>query len=253
MDHLQDINHYNTEMKKSLLDKAFFLDKIEGHTFVDFGCADGMLIKFMKELFPNNTYVGYDNNEIEIELAKENLNNVFLTSKWDEVIEYINKFQGKKTIILNSIIHEIYSYCNKDEIEEFWNRVFSFDNVVIRDMFLSKTALRKSDDISAINVRHKANQKHLNDFENVWGSIDYNPNLIHFLTKYRYEANWNREVNENYFPVMFESMISTIPKNFHITYIDHYILPFIRKTIYDDFHVNITDNTHLKLILTKNH
>ncbi|MGA1049083.1 MAG: hypothetical protein ACO3UU_13830, partial [Minisyncoccia bacterium] len=43
--------------------------------------------------------------------------------------------------------------------------------------------------------------KSLISFEKVWGSIfkDYR-NFIHFLLKYRYTDNWEREVNENYLP-----------------------------------------------------
>ena len=46
-------------MKKSLLDKLFFLDKIDSEIIVDFGCANGELIKFMYNLFPNYIYIGY--------------------------------------------------------------------------------------------------------------------------------------------------------------------------------------------------
>lgn len=48
----------------------------------------------------------------------------------------------------------------------------------------------------------------LRSFEDVWGDVcDVRArkvnvkNLIHFLVKYRYVENWEREVQENYFPV----------------------------------------------------
>ena len=35
---------YNANMKKSLMDKIYFIDKTEATVFVDFGCSDGELI-----------------------------------------------------------------------------------------------------------------------------------------------------------------------------------------------------------------
>lgn len=64
---------YNANMKKSLMDKIYFIDKTEATVFVDFGCADGELIKFMNALFPEYTYIGYDISESMIEAAHINI------------------------------------------------------------------------------------------------------------------------------------------------------------------------------------
>ena len=65
---IADRQLYTENMRKSLMDKAFFIDKIDAKHFVDFGCADGSLLKFLKTIFPNSAnYVGYDtllHNEI---------------------------------------------------------------------------------------------------------------------------------------------------------------------------------------------
>ena len=56
---------YTEEMSKSVWDKAFFMDKIIGAKLViDFGCADGAMIRMLAPLFPNTTFYGYDINFI---------------------------------------------------------------------------------------------------------------------------------------------------------------------------------------------
>ena len=57
---IQDYSEYNAAMKKSLLDKIFFMDKIDANVIVDYGCADGTLIHFLYSLFSEFTYIGYD-------------------------------------------------------------------------------------------------------------------------------------------------------------------------------------------------
>ena len=48
---MNDLAVYNSRMRKSLLDKIFFMDKIDGcDRFLDYGCADGSMIKFLAEV-----------------------------------------------------------------------------------------------------------------------------------------------------------------------------------------------------------
>lgn len=54
MPNITDLIAYNLSMKKSLIDKMFFMDKIDDDIKVvmDYGCADGALIRFLAPLFP---------------------------------------------------------------------------------------------------------------------------------------------------------------------------------------------------------
>lgn len=209
---IKDLDSYNEGMKKSLLDKCYFIDKVDSEIFVDFGCANGNLIKFLNILFPEYCYIGYDISKEMIKCASLNLSdedgylpqNVYLTDDWNEVEQYLQRHVNrKKTIILSSVIHEVYSYSNLLENDVFWKRVFNsgFDYVVVRDMIPKKTIDRNSDINDVKNIRKYANKRHLSDFETVWGSIEQNKNLVHYLCKYRYVNNWDREVKENYFPL----------------------------------------------------
>lgn len=84
------------------------------------------------------------------------------------------------------------------------------------------------------------------------GSLKSNRNLIHYLMKYRYKENWNREVRENYFPLSLEGLLSKIPTDqYEIVYFENYILPYTSKKVKEDFGIEIRDNTHIKLLLEK--
>ena len=76
-------------------------------------------------------------------------------------------------------------------------------------------------------------------------------NLIHFLLKYRYTDNWEREVRENYLPVSVEEIMGKITEHkaaYRLIYFDHYILPYIARTVKKDFDITLKDYTHVKFI-----
>lgn len=251
MEAIKDIDIYNSGMRKSLLDKSFFIEKIEAEVFVDYGCADGSLLQFIHSLFPEYKYIGCDISQEMIDIARKKSNkDLIFSTNWNEISQTLEKETRPKVLILSSIIHEIYSYGN---VEEFWNRVFSsnFDYIIIRDMMVSRESERLTEINDFIRVMNYADKSKLHEFENYWGSIKFNKNLIHYLLKYRYLVNWNREVKENYLPIIVENLLSRIPDNYEVVFHEHYILPFLKQQVRKDFKVDLKDNTHIKMILRR--
>ncbi len=250
MEKINNYEIYNYRMKKSLLDKLFFLDKFfePVANIVDFGCADGEIIDEMKHIFPEYNYVGYDNDETMLKLARAKDNSVKYYSNWDD----INIDFNESLLNISSTIHEVYSYGNEEDYKIFWERVFSsgFKYICIRDMMLSENLEEnvKKEDIRKLR---EYNSEMVNDYEKIWGSLNKKKNFIHYLLKYKYIENWNREVRENYFPITVEYLLNVIPKNYKITYIDHFILPYIANQIKKDFDIELDTKTHLKIILEK--
>ena len=108
---LVDYAAYNAGMKKSLLDKIFFMDKVDSEVFIDYGCADGSLIRFLMTLFPEYEYYGYDISEEMIQIAKSNNPDIAdnFSTDWNFISSKISQ-NKKSTVILSSIIalHDIY-------------------------------------------------------------------------------------------------------------------------------------------------
>lgn len=258
---ITDVLHYRQEMAKSMVDKLFFIDQIDAQCIVDFGCADGTMLSFVQEYRPNIQLVGYDISPEMVDIANNNeiWNNKkkpLFTSDWHLIETLIknNKSKGIETAItLSSVIHEVYSYGNEKSVEEFWNIIFNsgFDYIVIRDMLLSKISHHESQIVDVKKIYNSQNN-HVQEFETMWGPITDYKNLLHFLLKYRYNKNWFRELRENYLPITLEDMLSKIPtSSYSYDYYQHYVLPFVEKSVKKEFGITLKEPTHIKLILKK--
>ena len=142
MNRISDLDIYLTRMQRSILDKMFFMDKVfePFKHILDFGCANGELIKAMMPMFPDYEYTGYDISTEMIEAARKNVPDAGFYDDWDKIdIPFEDSL-----INISSTIHEVYSYCDEKDIDIFWDRVFGsgFRYVTIRDM-----AFAQADDI----------------------------------------------------------------------------------------------------------
>lgn len=251
---IANIQAYNNAMRKSMFDKLFFVaDTEDCHSYLDYGCADGTTLRMLSEVVPDAKLFGYDTNPNQISLAAKNIPQAFLTTAWDTLSIEMNF--SETAVICSSLIHEIYAYGDEETIYDFWwdIRQSDFQYIVIRDMSVSSRASRKADAITVANVLGNADQKQLAEFESVYGSISDQKNLIHWLLKYRYTNNWERELHEDYLKLTHEGLlkeITTIPGYNMISY-EHYVLPFLRRQVKSDFDVDIQDNTHTKIILAR--
>lgn len=247
---------YNKRMDKSFQDKLFFLDKIKDNVeaIVDFGCADGALIRHLSEL-TNIELVGYDSdyNMIDIAKSKTNKDNCLFNEDFGEIIEE-EIIPQESLLNISSVIHEVYSYLDSKDIKIFWDMVLdsNFKYISIRDLCASESINRPSNINDYTKLIQKAKPRFLSDFESVWGSVRENRNLVHYLLKYRFLENWDREVKENYFGLSLERLLSKIPMDkYEIIYFENYILPYTANKIKEDFDIELHDNTHVKLLLKK--
>ena len=270
----EDIKTYIEQMNKGIEDKLFFLDKIkfndeESYLFVDFGCADGTLISVLFEIFKERGihayYIGYDISEEMINLAKTKFrfttDSVLFTSDWREVDEVVKRYSAMNSVlILSSVIHEVYSYANEEsDIELFWHRVLDtgFKYICVRDMMCSADANRATspENHEKLNnaISFASEMSRLRrEFENVWGPLGNNLNLVHFLLKYRWKINWQREVHENYFPIMVDDFLHMFEGEYNLLAFERFRVPFHDECIKKDFGIELEDYTHIKAVFEKN-
>lgn len=251
---ISNYSSYISGMNKSYLDKLFFLDKIENvDAILDFGCARGDMLKHIHDIDPELDLYGYDNNFEMISKANYYHSDIAIFGEDFDVL--CKKLDTHTTLLnLSSVIHEVYSYSKSSEIKDFWERVFNsgFQYIAIRDLCLSKTADRETDMNDYVKAVIKSTPTSLRDFESIWGKVRNNKQLIHYLMKYRYVDNWQREVRENYFPITTEELLSKIPVDeYEIIYFEDYVLPYTYQKVKEDFNIEIKDNTHVKILLRK--
>lgn len=263
---ISDIGRYNAEMAKSLIDKIYFLDKVDASMFVDFGCADGTMLAFVAKLFPDLVLVGYDADEAMMETARSvhGEDRIVFTSDW-AIVEKMRREHtasgGKTCLVLSSVIHEMHSYMEDEALNEAFAKIWGdggegFDYVAVRDMMVSRAASRAADPLAVARIRQvfgSRNRGKLEQWEARWGSLIENWSLIHFLLTYRYIHNWDREVRENYLPVNTEDFLASVPANMVPIYMDHFTLPFLRRRVAEDFGLDIPDATHLKVVFENRH
>lgn len=250
MEKVADLEVYVQRMQKSFMDKMFFIDKIFEpiDTILDFGCANGVLIRAMQYLFPEYEYIGYDISEDMIRKAKELLPECKFYKEWNEIA-----MDPKETLInISSTLHEVYSYGTEASVAEFWDRVFGsgFKYIAIRDMMVSETTTGKADPADVEKARKLFPEK-LAEYESIWGSIEDRFQLVHYLLKYSYTENWDREVNENYLPLTVEALLRKIPEKYEIVYSEHYVLPYVKQQIKRDSGIELKDATHFKILLKR--
>jgi hypothetical protein len=261
---ISDIHAYIEGMELSSEDKLFFLNNIVPDVIVDFGCADGTILSKIKRIKPSIRLVGYDMDKQMIIKARSRFSDdTVITDSWKEVTKIVSEYKNP-TLVLSSVIHEVYSYSTTKVVKKFWdNQVFggSFKYICIRDMIPSVEMDRQvhkginsedfMDDVR--KIRMKANTYYLESFEDIWGSISNSyRTLIHFLLKYKYTDNWNREVNENYVPITLETLYKKIPNNYSILTKENYILPNLEEQVKKDFDIDIIHTTHTKMIIKNN-
>ena len=83
------------------------------------------------------------------------------------------------------------------------------------------------------------------------GPVTRQRNLVHYLLKYRYSLNWQREVSENYIPLNTQQFRNLIPAGYEIDYDVEYLLPFIKRKVLEDFGIALKDSTHLKVVVRR--
>lgn len=73
MNKIENYDCYLTRMSKTFFDKAWFMSHLPENILfiVDYGCADGSFMEFLKRNCPCYVYIGIDNDSKMQELTKE--------------------------------------------------------------------------------------------------------------------------------------------------------------------------------------
>ena len=247
-DSISNTSLYNERMAKTIVDKLFFMSKVyDFNQLVDFGCADGSLLREYYKIVKGIDLIGYDISDKMLTIARKENPYADYFDKWDDV-----KIRPNSLLNISSVIHEVYTYSSVLDIRKFWGIVFNsgFKYIVIRDMFVSKQTLKKTDEEDEKKVRKYADYT-LKSFEKRHGSIKVLKNFIHYLLKYSYTDNWKRENGEDYLPLFYETLLSVIPHNYEIVFKENFTLPYLKDKVSKDFGVHLNEHTHMKLILRK--
>ena len=215
MDDIVNPQRYLDRMSKPLQEKLkiakFFPEGVK--TVLDVGCADGTVTIALAEMFPDIKFVGIDLSKQFIDIAKENsagkqnvsFENVYLR-------ERLANPERFDVVLFCSVLHEFFSYGEGvstvvKALADAHEILKPKGSLIIRDMILFDYMSESDLWIERIEKKIKSKGELTDlvaDFENTYGLLNKTKTVNHFLLKYMYGDNWQREGKENYVPVSFE-------------------------------------------------
>lgn len=268
MVNIANVNTYIASMATTIYDKCWWIDKLppEIDTVLDFGCASGDLAVMVDRIAPGRfRYIGCDNSSEMLALARSNLA-LQLSGANVLFFPYIEGALGfcdpsKTVLVLNSVLHEVYSYLNGAKREILLSHLFDsgFRVVAIRDMHYPN-------DLPSISASGVLESKYADKWIEFCSICSTRGDafqrtsirLHEFLLKYRYDANWERESVEQYLwdwthrlsQAWYISHSEETP--YRIEYINDFYIPFLSARAKADFDLNWKINTHRKMLLYQN-
>lgn len=261
MPEIENYDVYNDRMRRSMWDKAFFMDKIpDAELIVDYGCADGSLIRFLHELFPAMRFIGYDIDPAMTAAANaQRSENTWFVSSMDDVVRTIRSLgidSSRIAINFSSVLHEVFHYGFDLDALRGFIRAVSPRYLVVRDMmYVSDDDEAMVSEAAVSRVREALPDWQIRDFESCFGSISIRKNLVHLLLKYKYTENWARECRENYFSYNMEDMTAALNPygEFEPILLSRCILPWCRCDMENTFGINPGSEltTHFSAILAR--
>lgn len=249
---MKNLNSYIRRLEKGMEDKLFFLphlDMNEYDVIVEFGCANGRLLRRIQPVIDRTitTLVGFDKNEDILEIARNISPEMVFTSNWEDVEKILAKKQKKSLIIFSSVWHEI----GRENYEKIFKEMKEFDAIVIRDM---KSPIQGAEPIDAptrTRIAKHVPKWQFEEFENKWGRIDNKENLYRFLLMYTYLDNWDEEMKEDYFSTPWAEIDWALEDEYDKIYVNSYTLESKKNEIERIFNHSMKDITHHQVIYVR--
>ena len=260
-----DLDIYTTEMSKSIWDKAFFMDKIPGaKCVIDFGCADGAMIRYLSGLFPDIMFIGYDCVKELIDLAQgtppfnANLRYYLggtLRSGNEVLIEYVRNHYKPEEICLNfsSVLHEVYSSTGGLHVIQQFVRVLKPKYITIRDMYCDEPGLSFTSE-EFWRIWGPLNARASNAFVNKYGEPKDWRDLTHLMMKIQWKDNgYDDELEEDYYSWDIHRFLDDIKADYAIAFECRYQLPYLSEKWKKEFDgwYNPDIHTHAQFILRR--
>jgi len=247
MDDIVNPQRYLERMSKPLQEKLrvanFFPDGVK--SVLDVGCADGVVTIALAEMFPEIKFVGIDLNREFIDIAKEKsseLKNITFENVY--LRERLANPERFDVVLFCSVLHEFYSYGEGistvvKALADAHEILKPNGSLIIRDMVLFD--YMKDSDLWTERIEKKIKSKGeltnlVADFENTFEPLTKTKPINHFLLKYMYGDNWQREGKENYVPVTFEQYDRIIKLlGMKDQYRESYTIPYLNELWKNDF------------------
>lgn len=227
-------------------------------SILDVGCADGAVTCALAELFPQAQVTGIDLESYFLKSAQVRAEKYQISNVHFERV-YLREMLARQgrfdTVLFVSVLHEFFSYGEGissvlKALADARELLVKGGDIVIRDMILFDYAYKTDYQVAGMleKIRRKAGMSQmLAGFEGHFGAISSLASLNHFLLKYIYPENWERECAEHYIPVTFERYTKAFELlGMEIIHQRSYLLPYLKGRWQADFGFTEDEMTDLR-------
>lgn len=252
---IKDLNKYNEQMRATIADKMDFLKHIPLDNIdiiIDLGCADGSLDVAIEEAYPDKKffYILVDNDKEMLARATENIGEKISHSRF-LALDSLEKFNNtddysNAVLVMNSVIHEIFSYYSPVERIKYWEHLNSlnFAYIAIRDMHDLPNGEPLPISITDFYKMTKHNAWH-NSHTKIYS------NILEFLLTYSYTENLEREREEIYL-WDWSHELGFFLTNFKPEYVKPFNILYLIEKWHNDFGIDMsTVYTHKSVIFKR--
>lgn len=233
---------YAAGMEASAADKARLLRFVRPGVIADLGCGTGTVLELLRRRSPTSRLIGVDCSPEMIRRCRRRFRSVELRKA--DITEPLFEPGSIDTIVLCSILHEVFSYKGYDysavrrTLRHCAAALCPGGRLILRDgvkparqdavslTFLNSTAYDKF-------VRFS---KEFGSSEVVWrlkdGRIQVaRRDAMEFLTKYIYDVNWKYEVKEHFGVFTLAEWAAELRKaGLRVLHRESYLIPWLRET-----------------------
>lgn len=257
---LQDRFVYLERMAKPLQEKLRVTEFIPANAscILDVGCADGAVTITMAKLYPHIQFHGIDLDEDFLRQARETAAEEGVQNVQFECLylrDLLVREQRYDSVTFISVLHEFYSYGEGissvlKALADAEELLVSGGDIVIRDMILFEYTKRTNFLTHSIVEKIAATPeraKQVEDFSKFFGPLQSTYAINHFLLKYMYTENWERECQEHYVPVTFEQYVRCFELlGMELVLQDQHLISYLREKWVADFGLSQNEIDPLK-------
>jgi len=233
---------YAAGMEASAADKAKLLRYVRPGVIADLGCGTGTVLELLRRRTPESEFIGVDCSPEMIWRCRKRFPGLHFIRK--DISGPLFKSGSIDTIVLCSIMHEVFSYKGYDysavrrTLAHCAAALKPGGRLIIRDGV--KPA--RQDAVSLTFLRPTAWAKFLKfskefgSSEIVWRMKDGRVQVarrdaMEFLTKYLYDVNWRFEVKEQFGVFTLDDWAVELKKaGLRVLHRESYLLEWLRKT-----------------------